>query len=103
MDQSEDPRELERKIQQAARIASHVNDPTTVERLRAWIEDLKQVAGLPSGYLSVDPACRWGAIADDSVAGPSMQIVDLSCIGSARATGSSGLDRILQMRPVEQT
>jgi hypothetical protein len=42
MDQSEDPRELERKIEQAARIASHVNDPTTVERLRAWIEDLKQ-------------------------------------------------------------
>ena len=42
MDQSEDPRELERKIEQAARIASHVNDPTTVERLKAWIEDLKQ-------------------------------------------------------------
>jgi hypothetical protein len=42
MDQSEDPRELERKIEQAARIASHVNDPTTVERLMAWIEDLKQ-------------------------------------------------------------
>jgi Protein of unknown function (DUF2934) len=42
MDQSEDPRELERKIEQAARIASHVNDPTTVERLKAWIEDLNQ-------------------------------------------------------------
>ena len=42
MDQSEDPGELERKIEQAARIASHVNDPTTVERLMAWIEDLKQ-------------------------------------------------------------
>ena len=42
MDQSEDPGELERKIEQAARIASCVNDPTTVERLRAWIEDLKQ-------------------------------------------------------------
>ena len=42
MDQSEDPRELERKLEQAARIASHVNDPTTVERLMAWIEDLKQ-------------------------------------------------------------
>ena len=42
MDQSDDPRELERKIEQAARIASRVNDPTTVERLRAWIEDLKQ-------------------------------------------------------------
>jgi hypothetical protein len=42
MDQSDDPRELERKIEQAARIASRVTDPTTVERLRAWIEDLKQ-------------------------------------------------------------
>ena len=42
MDQSEDSPELERKIEQAARIASHVNDPTTVERLKAWIEDLKQ-------------------------------------------------------------
>lgn len=42
MDQSEDPRELERKIEQAARIASRVTDQTTVERLRAWIEDLKQ-------------------------------------------------------------
>ena len=42
MDQSDDPRELERKIEQAARLAARVNDPTTVERLRAWIEDLKQ-------------------------------------------------------------
>ena len=42
MDQSDDPRELERKIDQAARVASRINDPTTVERLRAWIEDLKQ-------------------------------------------------------------
>jgi hypothetical protein len=42
MVQSDDPRELERKIQQATRIASHLNDQTTVERLRAWIEDLKQ-------------------------------------------------------------
>ena len=41
MDQSDDPRELERKIEQAARIASRVSDPTTLERLRAWIEDLK--------------------------------------------------------------
>ena len=41
MDQSEDPRELERKIDQATRIASRINDPTTVERLRAWIEDLR--------------------------------------------------------------
>jgi hypothetical protein len=42
MDQSDDPRELERKIEQATRIASRVTDQTTVERLRAWVEDLKQ-------------------------------------------------------------
>jgi hypothetical protein len=42
MDQCDDPRELERKIEQAARIASRLNDQTTVERLKAWIEDLKQ-------------------------------------------------------------
>jgi len=35
MGQSDDPRELERKIEQAARIASRVSDQTTVERLRA--------------------------------------------------------------------
>ena len=43
MDQSAEARELERQIEQAARIASRVSDPTTVERLRAWIEDLKQM------------------------------------------------------------
>ena len=42
MDQTDDPRELELKIEQATRIASRLNDQTTVERLRAWIEDLKQ-------------------------------------------------------------
>ena len=42
MDLSEDFRDLERKIEQATRIASRVTDPTTVERLKAWIEDLKQ-------------------------------------------------------------
>jgi hypothetical protein len=42
MDQSEDSRELERKIDQATRIASRINDQTTVERLRAWIQDLRQ-------------------------------------------------------------
>ena len=42
MDQSDEPREMERKIEQATRIASRLNDQTTVERLRAWIEDLKQ-------------------------------------------------------------
>jgi hypothetical protein len=42
MVQSDDPRELERKIEQAARIASRVCDPTTIERLKAWMEDLKR-------------------------------------------------------------
>ena len=42
LDESDGPHELERKSEQAARIASRVNDPTTVERLRAWIDDLKQ-------------------------------------------------------------
>jgi hypothetical protein len=42
MVQSDDPRELERKIEQATRLASRLNDQTTVERLRAWIDDLKQ-------------------------------------------------------------
>ena len=42
MDQIEDPGDLERKIDQATRIASRISDQTTVERLRAWIEDLKQ-------------------------------------------------------------
>jgi hypothetical protein len=41
MDQSDDPQELERKIEQAARIASRVSDQTTVERLGAWIEELR--------------------------------------------------------------
>jgi hypothetical protein len=42
MDQSDDPRELERMIDQATRIISRINDQTTVERLRAWIQDLRQ-------------------------------------------------------------
>src|SRR6185295_8410794 len=42
MDQSEDPKELERKIEQAARIASSVTDQTTVQRLRAFVQDLRQ-------------------------------------------------------------
>jgi len=42
MDQSEDPRELERKIEQVSRIASNFCDQTTVERLTAWALDLRQ-------------------------------------------------------------
>ena len=45
MDLNEEPRELEQKIEQATRIASRINDQTMVERLRAWIEDLKQHTG----------------------------------------------------------
>ena len=42
MDQSDDPRELERKIEQASRIASRINDQTTLERLRGFVEELKR-------------------------------------------------------------
>jgi len=42
MDRNDDPRELELKIEQATRIASRLNDQTTVERLWAWAEELKQ-------------------------------------------------------------
>lgn len=42
MNQREDPEELERKIAQASRIANRVSDQTTIGRLLAWIEDLKQ-------------------------------------------------------------
>jgi Protein of unknown function (DUF2934) len=41
MDQNEEPRDLEHKIEQASRIASRISDQTTVERLRAWIEELR--------------------------------------------------------------
>jgi hypothetical protein len=39
MDQSEDLKEMERKIEQASRIASSINDPPTVERLTFWAQD----------------------------------------------------------------
>ena len=42
MDESEDLREVERKIEQASRIASRINDQTTLERLRAFVEELKR-------------------------------------------------------------
>jgi hypothetical protein len=42
VDQSDDPRELERKIELASRISARINDATTIERLRAWVEDLRQ-------------------------------------------------------------
>jgi hypothetical protein len=43
MDQSEDPRELERKIDHATRIASRINDQTTVERLRTSLRPRRGV------------------------------------------------------------
>ena len=42
MDRSEDARNLERTIEQATRIASRINDQTTVERLSVWVEELRQ-------------------------------------------------------------
>jgi hypothetical protein len=41
MDQNEDPRELELKIEQAERIAARIGDPTTYERLKAWVAELR--------------------------------------------------------------
>ena len=37
------PGDLERKIEQAARIASRIGGQTTVDRLSAWIQDLRQM------------------------------------------------------------
>jgi Protein of unknown function (DUF2934) len=45
MDDSDDPLELERKIAQANRISSRITDQTTYERLRAWVEELRQRLG----------------------------------------------------------
>ena len=42
MDQRDGPEELERKIALASRISASITDQTTVERLRAWVEDLRQ-------------------------------------------------------------
>jgi hypothetical protein len=42
MDEIENPGDLERKVDQASRIASRVNDPTTYQRLTAWIDQLRQ-------------------------------------------------------------
>jgi len=40
-DGEDDPQELKRKIEQADRIASRVLDPTTVERLSSWAQELR--------------------------------------------------------------
>ena len=39
---SDDPREIELKIERANRIASRVTDQTTLELLGAWVEELRQ-------------------------------------------------------------
>ena len=41
MDQNDDPRELELKIEQAERNAARIGDPTTYERLKAWADELR--------------------------------------------------------------
>ena len=42
MDQNEDPGELERQIERARRLASHINDQTTSQRLLGFVEELRQ-------------------------------------------------------------
>jgi hypothetical protein len=42
MDETDDVLELERKNAQASRISSRVTDPTTYERLKAWVAELRQ-------------------------------------------------------------
>ena len=58
MDQSDDCRELEHKIERASRIAKTITDQTTIERLRGWVEELIM-------RLSVEPefdAVRWDRV-----------------------------------------
>jgi len=42
MDQNEDPGELERQIERAKRLASHITDQTTSHRLWRFVEELRQ-------------------------------------------------------------
>ena len=42
MDQIEDPQELGREIERANRLASVVGDQTTYQRLKQFVEELKQ-------------------------------------------------------------
>jgi hypothetical protein len=41
MDHIEDPRELEREIERAKRLASSVTDRTTYQRLKEFVEELR--------------------------------------------------------------
>ena len=45
VDQSDDPRELERNIALASRISASITDQTTIERLKAWAEHLRRRLG----------------------------------------------------------
>jgi hypothetical protein len=42
MERSEDPHELEREIERAKRLAAGITDQTTYQRLKAFIEELRQ-------------------------------------------------------------
>ena len=42
MDHIEDPDELEREIERAKRLAAGVTDQTTYQRLKAFVEELRQ-------------------------------------------------------------
>jgi beta-phosphoglucomutase-like phosphatase (HAD superfamily) len=42
MSQSTDRRELERQLEQAQRLASEITDQTTFQRIRAFIEELRE-------------------------------------------------------------
>ena len=53
MDQIEDPDELEREIERASRLASAVSDQTTYQRLRQFVEELKQNLQAPPGGATV--------------------------------------------------
>jgi Protein of unknown function (DUF2934) len=42
MSQSTDRQELERQLEQAKRLASEIGDQTTCQRLKAYVEDLRE-------------------------------------------------------------
>jgi hypothetical protein len=42
MDHNDDPDELERQIERAKRLASHISDQTTSQRLWGFVEELRQ-------------------------------------------------------------
>ena len=53
MDQIEDPQELQREIERANRLASVVGDQTTYQRLKQFVEELKQNLQAPLGCAPV--------------------------------------------------